>query len=76
MSEEALLRLISSWGFRVVRHDRVYIPLLKISLPHQYCESHRFGALVRKVRLSWLLEGLRFAAGIYLVWWFRLENGR
>jgi len=76
LSERQLLRLLSSHSFIRVSHDRVYLPLERMSLFHRVCESKRLAVLLYRLHLAWLLMGLRFAAGFYQVWWFRAAPNR
>jgi 2-polyprenyl-3-methyl-5-hydroxy-6-metoxy-1,4-benzoquinol methylase len=71
LAEKDLRRLLCSQGFIAVRHERVYLPLPRMSLLHRCCESTRLVNMLRTLRLDWLLAGLRHIAGFYQVWWFQ-----
>lgn len=76
ISEEDLRALFMRHGFRAVKHDRAYVNLPGMSPLHSVCARFDSSRKLDRLRLKWLLRGLQYAAGIYQVWWFRLEDGR
>ncbi|HEV2762313.1 MAG TPA: methyltransferase domain-containing protein [Pyrinomonadaceae bacterium] len=74
ISEEDLRALFVRHGFRAVKHDRAYVHLPGMSALHTFCARFDASRKLDRLRLKWLVRGLQYAAAIYQVWWFRLED--
>ncbi len=72
LTESGLRRLFAGNAFEVVRHDRVYVDLPKMSTMHRLSASRNLGRLLERAGLLWVQRGLQYATAIYQAWWFKL----
>ena len=74
LTEGQLQELFTGHGFRAVQHERVsYGAPGESSLLYRIVATKRVVRVVTRLRLRWVLEGLRFLTAECQVWLFRLN---
>lgn len=74
ISEDELRALFVRHDFKMLDHDRAYVPFCGMSSLHDFCARYGNSRKLDRLNLKWFLRGLQYMAAIYQVWWFQLGD--